>query len=126
MAWYSVITTAPSSLLFNLALYPVHNLLPLKAPRTSDLESGDFSVGHELVGGLLIDFEKLGQLANRQNFEVYCPAPESARDEFIGKSRRIREKTDNGSRRGQGFDGRPYRGGWNPADRFTARGPDRG
>jgi hypothetical protein len=54
-------------LLLNLALDPSGNFLPLEAPRPPNLETRNLASRGELVGGLLIDLEKFGDLLDCQN-----------------------------------------------------------
>jgi hypothetical protein len=55
-------------LLFYLALDPVCDFLALEPPRTADLEARNLARDSELLGGLLIDLEKLRHLPDRQDF----------------------------------------------------------
>lgn len=58
----------------DLALDPACDCLPLETPRPTDLEAGNLAREGELVGGLLVELEKLGYLPDRQDFVGHAPA----------------------------------------------------
>jgi hypothetical protein len=60
-------------LLVNLALDPSGNFLPFEAPGPSYLETRNFPLGGQPIGGLLVDLEKLRHLTDGENFVSHAP-----------------------------------------------------